>query len=549
MGSPADTVFVGGSLFTAGQQKSRPGALAVHAGRIVAIGGDDAMRELVGPGTEVVDLQGGLLLPGFQDAHVHPLMAGIEMLRCDLHDTESAADALAVVTDYAQANPDLTWVVGGGWSMEHYPGGTPTRQLLDRAVPDRPAFFTNRDGHGAWVNTKALELAGLGVGTADPADGRIEREADGYPAGTLHEGAADLVSRLLPPVGPDDQLAGLRVAQDHLFSLGVTSWQDAAVGEMFGQEDILAVYLRAARSGDLIARVVGALWWDRGRSSEQIPELIERRGSGSYGRFRPTTVKIMQDGVAENFTAGMLEPYLDGCGCHTDNDGLSFVDPIGLKEYVTTLDAAGFQVHFHALGDRAVREALDALESARNSNGPTDGRHHLAHLQVVHPDDIPRFAQLGASANIQALWAAHEPQMDELTIPFLGEQRASWQYPFGDLQRAHAHLVAGSDWSVSSPDPLAAIQVAVTRTSPLAPEGTEPLYSHNALSLASALTAYTAGSAHVNHQGDTTGQLTVGRFADLTVLDRDPFAGPAGEIYTASVASTYVEGERVFVRT
>ena len=192
----------------------------------------------------------------------------------------------------------------------------------------------------------------------------------------------------------------------------------------------------------------------------------------------------MQDGVAENFTAAMLEPYLDGCGCHTDNDGLSFVDPVGLREYVTRLDAAGFQVHFHALGDRAVREALDAVEAARAANGPTDGRHHLAHLQVVHPDDIPRFATLGASANIQALWAAHEPQMDELTIPFLGERRAAWQYPFGALERAGAHLVAGSDWSVSSADPLAGIHVAVNRRSPGAPQSTPALYAENALSLA-----------------------------------------------------------------
>ena len=319
------------------------------------------MRELVGPATEVVDLAGGLLVPGFQDAHVHPVMAGVDLLRCDIHHCDSADEALAVIAEYAAAHPDLPWIVGGGWSMEHYAGGTPTRQQLDRVVPDRPAYFPNRDGHGVWVNTRALEMAGITATTPDPADGRIEREADGHPAGTLHEGAGHLVGHLLPQTDRADQLAGLRVAQDHLFSLGITSWQDAAVGEMFGQKDILAVYLEAAASGDLTGRAVGGLWWDRTRSSDQIPDIVDRRGAGGVGRFRPTTVKIMLDGVAENFTAAMLEPYEDGCGCQTENDGLDFVDPVGLQEYVTRLDAAGFQVHFHALGDRAVRHALDAL--------------------------------------------------------------------------------------------------------------------------------------------------------------------------------------------
>jgi predicted amidohydrolase YtcJ len=390
-------------------------------------------------------------------------------------------------------------------------------------------------------------MAGITAATEDPADGRIEREPDGTPAGTLHEGAGHLLTHLLPSVDRAGQLEGLRVAQDHVFSLGITSWQDAAVGEMFGQQDLLAVYLDAAASGLLRGRVVGGLWWDRARSSDQIADLVDRRGAGGSGRFRPTTVKIMLDGVAENFTAAMLEPYEDGCGCQTENDGLDFVDPVGLREYVTRLDAAGFQVHFHALGDRAVRNALDALAAARAANGTTDNRHHLAHLQVVHPDDIPRFADLGATANIQALWAAHEAQMDELTIPFLGERRAGWQYPFGDLLRAGAALAAGSDWPVSSADPVAGIHVAVNRRVP-GHDDAEPLVATQALSLAAALTAYTAGSARVNHQDDVTGRLVEGFYADLAVLDRDPFAGPESAISDATVTATYVEGELVFSR-
>lgn len=262
------------------------------------------------------------------------------------------------------------------------------------------------------------------------------------------------------------------------------------------------------------------------------------------GRFRAGSVKIMQDGIAENFTAALTGPYLDGCGCATANTGLSFVDPAALRDHVTALDALDFQVHFHALGDRAVREALDAVEAARTANGRRGTRHHLAHLQVVHPSDIARFARLGAIANIQPLWAAHEPQMDELTIPFLGPERASWQYPFGDLLRAGATLAAGSDWPVSSPDPLAGLHVAVNRMEPGATDG-RVFLPEQRLDLATALAAYTAGSAHVNGLDDA-GSLRTGHLADLVVLDRDLFAAPAAEIAEACVERTYVGGELVY---
>jgi predicted amidohydrolase YtcJ len=245
----------------------------------------------------------------------------------------------------------------------------------------------------------------------------------------------------------------------------------------------------------------------------------------------------------------MTEPYLDAHGCRTDNAGLSFVDPVALRDHVTALDREGFQVHFHALGDRAVREALDALAAALAANGPNDRRHHLAHLQVVHADDVPRFAALGAVANMQPLWAQHEPQMDELTIPFLGGSLAQRQYPFGDLHRAGARLAAGSDWAVSSPNPLWGAHVAVNRTAPDSGDDPEPrprFLPDQALDLATALTAYTSGSAYVNHLDHETGTLAPGSYADLAVLDRDPFAGPPDEIAATEVRRTYVEGELVF---
>ncbi|GAB3603664.1 amidohydrolase [Microbacterium aureliae] len=542
----ADLVFTGGPVFTADTVRSRAHAVAVRGGRIIAVGGDD-VRDLIGPRTEVVDLAGRMLVPGFQDAHVHPVWGGLDMLRCDLSALHTAAEYLDAIAAYAASRPGEPWVLGGGWQMSAFPGGTPAAAALDRAVPDRPAFFPNRDGHGAWVNSVALRLAGIDRGTPDPADGRIERDADGEPTGTLHEGAMSLVNRLLPEEPVERLTEALLVGQRHLRSFGITAWQDAIVGSYGDAGDPGPAYLKAAADGTLTARVVGAIWWDRTRGIEQLPSLLERRERYRGGRFAATSVKIMQDGVAENFTAAMLEPYHDGHHHPTDNSGISFVPPEILREAVPLLDAEGFQVHFHAIGDRAVRECLDAVEEALRRNGRGDNRHHIAHIQVVHPDDIPRFRSLGVAANMQSLWATLEPQMVELTLPFLGEPRSAWQYPFGDLLRSGAVLAAGSDWSVSSPDPMAAIHTAVNRTAaPGFEEGEyEPFLPEQAIDLASSLTAYTAGSAWVNHLDHVTGTIRPGAYADLALLDRDPFAGPADEIGATRVLQTFVEGERV----
>ncbi|MFF4017342.1 amidohydrolase [Streptomyces sp. NPDC001843] len=541
---PADLVLTGGPAHTVDAARSRATAVAVRGGRITAVGHDE-VHELIGPGTEVVDLAGKLLLPGFQDAHVHPQGAGLELGLCHLGDTVDPTEYLRRIRAYADEHPDAEWITGGGWSMEAFPGGSPTAADLDAVVPHRPVFLPNRDHHGAWVNSRALQRAGIDARTPDPVDGRIERDADGTPTGMLQEGAVHLVGRLVPDPTPEEQLAALLRAQAVLHSHGVTAWQDAIVGTYTNMTDPAPAYHAALDRGLLTARVVGALWWDRERGAEQIPELGARREELSRGRFRATTVKIMQDGIAENHTAAMLDPYLTGCGCASDNSGISFVEPGELKKYVTELDALGFQVHFHALGDRAVREALDAVEAARTANGWRDTRHHLAHLQVVHPDDVPRFRALGAGANLQMLWAAHEPQMDELTLPFLGAERGRRQYPFGDLLRAGATTAAGSDWPVSSPDPLQAIHVAVNRVSPQAPAGTPAFLLGQRLDLGAAVAAYTAGSAYVNHLDHITGSIAVGKSADLVVLDRDPFAGPPEEIAATRVLQTFVEGRRV----
>jgi predicted amidohydrolase YtcJ len=535
------TLFTGGALFD-GHRHRGSGAVVVEGGRIVEVGPESDLSTTAGPGVEVVDLDGGLLAPGFVDAHVHPIQGGLERLRCDLSQHGTREQYVAAVADYAASHPDVEWILGGGWAMPAFPGGTPTAADLDAVVPDRPVFLPNRDHHGAWVNSRALELAGVDARTPDPPHGRIERDADGRPSGTLHEAATSLISRHLPRTTAEDYYAGLMAGQSYLHSLGVTAWQDAIVGAYSGMDDPASTYSRAAGNGALRSHVVGALWWERRLGVEQVADLAGRRATMTGGRFRATTVKIMQDGVAENFTAAMLEPYLDERGQPTDNRGHSFVDAQALREAVAALDAAEFQVHVHAIGDRATREALDAFEGT----DPTH-RHHIAHLQLVHPDDVPRFATLGVAANMQAVWAVLDDQMVDLTLPFLGEPRVTWQYPFGDLHRTGARLVAGSDWPVSTPDPLAAIHTAVNRVAHGADgrEGEEPFLPEQAISLEAAFAAYTSGSAWVNHRDDA-GLLAPGAVADLVVLDRDPFVEDPSEIGATKVVSTWVDGVPVF---
>ncbi len=526
------TLVRGGTVFDGHRYVGRADVL-LDQGRVIAVG--EGLE-----GEEVVDA--AFVAPGFTDAHVHAVQGGLERTRCDLTDGATREDYLRIVREYADAHPEREWILGGGWAMAAFPGGAPTAADLDTVVPDRPVFLPNRDHHGAWVNSRALELAGIDRHTTDPADGRFERDADGHPTGTLHEGAMHAVARLTPQTTEEEYYAGLLEGQRYLHSVGVTGWQDAIVGAYAGMDDPGPTYLRAAREGDLSAHVVGALWWDRSRGVEQIPDLVERRTAYTHRQFRATSVKIMQDGVAENFTAALTTPYLDRCGHPSANAGHSFVDPDALREAVRLLDAVGFQVHVHAIGDRGAREALDAFVGT-----DPERRHHVAHLQLVHPDDLSRFAELGVAANLQMLWACYDDQMVDLTLPFLGQERARWQYPFGDLERAGARLVAGSDWPVSTPNPLEAIHVAVNRTAygEEGRAGHERFLPEQMISLESAFAAYTSGSAWINHR-DGAGVLRSGAVADLVVLDRDPFAGSADDIGGVQVVSTWIDGTPVF---
>ncbi len=548
-GAVADTVLTGGAVYTVDAARSWAQAVAVRDGRVCAVGPDAEVAPWIGPRTRVIPLRGRLLVPGFQDAHVHVPSGGLSRLRCDLSGAHTLPGYLDRVRAYAASHPEREWIVGEGWSMDVFPGGRPERGALDAVVPDRPVFLSNRDNHGAWVNSRALALGGITRDSPDPADGRVERGPDGEPLGTLQEGAMALVSRLVPRPTRAEQLAGLLEGQRHLHSLGITAWQDALVGEYATMPDSFDTYLEADAGGRLTARVVGALWWRRDRGLEQLEELRARRAAVPPGRFRATTVKIMVDGVCENFTAALLRPYLDARGRPTVERGLTFVDPGALPEAAAAIDAAGFQLHFHAIGDRAVRLALDAVERARQRNGPNDHRPHIAHLQVVHPQDLPRFRALGVVVNAQPLWAMADAQMTELTMPFLGPERSAWQYPWGRLQASGASLAIGSDWPVSSPDPLWLLHVAVNRTAPgpmaAAATAAQPFLPEERLDLPTALAAATRGSAYVNHLEGETGSIEVGRWADLALIDRNLFQEPANAIGEARVVLTLAGGDPV----
>ena len=540
--SSADLVLTDADVYTGDPERPWAHGVAVTGGRIVALCDDPSdLREHVGPTTEVVALPGRLVVPGFQDSHIHAPFAGRFRLHVSLHDLDSVPAYLDRIAAYAHANPDQEWIYGSGWGMSLFPGGNPPKGLLDEIVPDRPVFLFNRDVHSAWVNSTALARGHVTRETTDPWDGRIERDpATGEPMGTLHEGAAyTFANDFVPEPDRDEWERSILNAQQYLHSLGITGWQDAWVTPF--TED---AYRSLAADGRLTARVVGALWWERNRGLDQVADLQGRRERGSVGNFHPNSVKIMTDGVVENFTAALIKPYCDAHGHETDNTGYSYLDHDELAAAVTALDAVGFQVHMHALGDRAVRNGLDAVEAAIAANGRRDARHHLAHLQLVDPADVARFAQLGAVANCQPYWAQTEPQMELMTIPFLGRDRAGYQYAFGDLLRSGARLAFGSDWSVTTPNPLVELEVAVNRIDPELREAA-PFLPEQRLSLTQAVDAFTSGSAYVNFDETDAGTVAVGKRADLAVLDHNVFASGAGHIADASVEWTFVSGRSV----
>ncbi len=516
-------------------------AVGVSDGVIVAIGALDEVRAAVPSGAIELDARGGLVTAGFTDAHIHVGIVAMDSMRCDLSGAASLEECLRRIADFA-AGSTAEWITGGGWALDLFDGGSPTAAQLDSVVPDRPALLLNADHHGAWANTLAMRAAGIDASTPDPSDGRIDRLADGTPSGMLNEGAVQLVARVMPPPDTGALARGIVAASSRLLASGITGWQEAALGEYGGVPDFTSAYLEALASGSLRGRPTGAIWMPRDLAAADIPGFIEHcaalRERNAAAGFPTATVKVMLDGIVETQTAAMREPYLSDAG----GSGLAYYRPELLALAIPALNAAGFPVHMHAIGDRAVGDALDAFEAVPAAVR-AGVRNHIAHLQVIAEPDVPRFAALGVTANLQPLWASNGAITRDFTVPLLGAERSRRLYVFGSLHRAGAALAMGSDWPVSDFDPWQGIHVAVNRSAP-ADVSAGPLNPDEALPLEVALDAFTSGSAELV-SGPGSGVLAVGAVADLAIANRDPFAGASGDIHLTRNVVTILGGEVV----
>jgi predicted amidohydrolase YtcJ len=534
---PADLVLRGGAVYTVDAARSWATAIAVRDGRIVYVGADSLPPGLTGPTTEVVELQGKMVLPAFQDGHVHPISSGVELGECTLDDLTTAAAIVDSIQRCARARPAEPWVRGGGWQLPVFPDANPSSKLLDQAVPDRPALLYAADGHSAWVNSRALALAKITRDIPDPLNGRIERDPrTGEPSGTLREDAIGLVSRAMPPRTSAELAAGLQRAQRLANRVGITTVFSAATNEAE-----LRAYSEAERKGTLTVRVVAALHFDDPLADSMLPRLRDLRTRFAGSRVRPRAVKLFADGVIEARTAALLEPYLGSKG----DTGKPIYDPDRLKDLTVALDGDGFQIHVHAIGDRAIRMTLDAFAYARARNGSRDARHTITHLELIDPEDIPRFRALGAIANFQALWANGDEYLTRLTEPALGAERSRWLYPIASVARTGAVVSGGSDWSVSSINPLDAMEMGIIHRQPDRPNQ-RPWNPAERVDLATMIAMYTINAAYQNHLERETGSIEPGKLADLIVLDRNLFDVPVEQIHRVRVARTLLEGKTVF---
>lgn len=544
---PADLVVLGGPIITLDDAHRRVEALAVRDGRIVVMGTAAEARAAAGPATRIVDVGGRVVLPAFHDAHVHPVSAGVELGQCDLNGLDTAAETLAAIERCVVAQRGRDWLVGGGFVLTAFPGGAPDRQALDRLTGTQAAALSSSDGHTLWVNTAALRAAGITRATPDPPAGRIERDARGEATGVLRESATDLVSRHVPPPTPAEYEAGLLRALAAMNRVGIVSFHEASA-----REAAVQAYRAVAAAGKLSARARLSLYADPLQDASQVEAFVAVRRAVVEPGLKADAVKIFVDGVIEAGTAALLAPYLPlpgerlRPGADSATYGLPNFTDAALQALVTRLDREGFQAHMHAIGDRAVRQGLDAIAAAERVNGRRDRRAHIAHIQLVDPADQPRFAALGVVANMQPLWAYADSFITDLTEPRLGPERSRYLYPFASLRRAGARLAGGSDWSVTSVNPLDAIQVAVTRKALAAPPGAPAWLPDERLDLTAALEAYTRGGAFLSYEEADSGTLEVGKFADLIVLDRDPYAVAPEALHTLRVLWTVKEGREVY---
>jgi hypothetical protein len=531
-----DLILYNAKVYTVDSLIPLAEAVAVTGESIAFVGSSAEARALAGRATRALDLGGRLVLPGFVDTHLHPVSGGIELGECNLNDVATLDELRRVVSACGSANPAAPWVRGGGFQLPLFPNGNPSRALLDSLVPDRPAFLSSADGHSGWVNSRALQLANVTRATVDPPNGRIERDRTGEPSGTLRESAQRLVSRLLPAYTDADYLAGLERAMRMAGRYGITTWHEASAGE-----GAVRAYRAADSLGRLTVNTIVGLTVDVERGPEQVARLDSLRQRYQSPNVRVASAKIFADGVIEGHTGALLAPYLDRPG----NRGELNLTLDRMGALVRALDSAGFKVHVHAIGDRAIRVTLDAFEAQRARDSGAGPRHLIAHIQLFDPADVPRFAQLGVVASFQPLWAYRDSYMRDLTEPRLGPARSRWLYPIQSMVKTGAIVAGGSDWSVSSMNPLEAIQVAVTRQSPSDSADT-PFYPEERVDVAAMIRAYTIGGAMASDNEATSGSIAKGKAADLVVLADDILTIAPHRIGHTRVLLTMVGGREVF---
>lgn len=539
----ADLLLTNARVYTVEPAQPWAQAVAIRDGRIVAVGRGDELASLHGETTRVVDLGGRLLLPAFGDAHAHPQFGGISHSRCPLHEGKTLEDYRTIIAACVDASPGDDVVYGVGWEDALFPpNGVPRKEVLDAVSTTRPLVFESVGGHSLWLNSRALEVAGITKTTPDPANGHIDRDpASGEPVGGLQEAAMALVEHLVPPPGAAEREAAIVYTARHFNSLGITSWHDAGIPfGAGGSSETLDAYRAVREDGRLTAHVAVAMTWKNDQGLEQLPDLVRASGQAEAMGLVARSVKFYVDGVIPQKTAYMLEPY-----AHSGHErGRPHLSAEALEQAVVALDAQGYQVHAHAIGDGGVRQALDAVEAARVANGAAGGRHMISHLNVVEPADQSRFGTLDVAAQFQPLWASHYPYMD-LTREAIGPERSAHLYPAGSILKAGGRLAYGADWPVASADPLEGLQVAVTRTNADDP-GSGPLLAGEAVTLAQAVRAYTIDVAWANRMDERLGSIAPGKLADLVVIDRNIFEMPANEIGQAKVLLTLFEGRPVF---
>ena len=534
--------YINGSIHTFDRNLTIVDSLLVRDGVIQLIGTQAEVIKSTDQSTEIIDLEGRMMMPSFHDAHAHPIWNGMDFLQCSvfnlltINEIQERIQA-CLEEDHVKSSG---WVLGAGLNAGLFPSANPNKTLFDEVSKDIPIYIEMSDGHNALVNSKALELAGITKETKDPFKGIIERDpVTGEPSGTLREPSAmNLIAGVMPSETTELRLNGLLYAQNLASSLGITSMIDAAVNE-----DYLMSFKSLADRGELNLRVTACIEYGRQHYVQEFSgfeHLYQRRSEYDHPRINANCVKIFIDGVLEGQTGAILEPYLD-----SGSYGQLYFSQDELDNAIARFDADNTQVMTHAIGDRAVRSVLDAYQHAIETNGMRNNKHHISHLQLIHEDDISRFSELKISANFQAAWALPDEWITEINIPELGIERVNRMYPIRSIHDSGGTIVGGSDWAVTTMNPLIAIETAVTRKDPSnRVQGT--LNKNERMDLTEMLKAYTINAADLMHQGHLTGSLETGKYADLIILERNLFEIPLEEIGEVKVIETVLEGTTVF---